>query len=212
MKAMQVKKSEIVPVLIARGFTALKSKADLKKVQMYVDEKVPQLDGGDEPWSSEPTPEQKELFEKVARVLKKGKPVEVVDDAKAETNGETSHESNGKTPTKNKEAKGKSPPATEEEATPPVAGKKGKKKDSNPDKTPAAKERKAPDYKVDGWGTREGTNRAKVNSVLIKADKPLSVEEIAKKAKLPNGFFRKHLKALIEAGHVEKTAEGYKKA
>ena len=61
---------------------------------------------------------------------------------------------------------------------------------------------------VDKFGSRLGTERAKVNTRLSK--EPKTVQQLADEAGLKNTYFRKHLASLISEGFVVKTKDGYK--
>lgn len=61
---------------------------------------------------------------------------------------------------------------------------------------------------VDKFGSRLGSNRAKINEAFTK--KPQTPDDLAKKTGLENTFFRKHLKALVEAGHITEDGDGFR--
>jgi hypothetical protein len=95
----------------------------------------------------------------------------------------------------------------EEEA--PAKGKgKGGKKDAKPAAKKEAKKAKPAkeEAKVDKFGSREGTNNAKINAALT--GKPQKMADIVKKAGL-EGTYYNHLNKMVEAGHFVKSDEGY---
>lgn len=70
---------------------------------------------------------------------------------------------------------------------------------------PVAKKEKIP---LDKFGSRVGTNLNKINEVFSAT--PKTIDEIAEEAGLDNTFFRKHLKRLMDDGHIVKTDKGYR--
>jgi hypothetical protein len=135
--------------------------------------------------------EEQKLVDSLRKANEAGQKVEVVEKiekAKVESNGK--YEGNGKAPAK----------STAKKKTEVKVKKEAKVKSEKKVKT-------KPSEGVDKWGTRLGTSRSKINAVIGK--KPLTVEQIAEKAGLDNTFFHKHMTALVEAGHVKKTEEGF---
>lgn len=60
----------------------------------------------------------------------------------------------------------------------------------------------------DRFGSREGTESAKINAAIT--TKPQTVAEIAEAAKLTTTRVRNHMKWLLDRDHVAKTDNGYK--
>ncbi len=99
-----------------------------------------------------------------------------------------------------------------------VKSKKKKKKSSEKEEKPAKKKKKSSGVELDGWGNRTPTRTSRINSVLMKAKKPLSVAEIEEKAKCSS--IHSHLSKLKGLKLIKKTddnkfvatKEGAKKA
>lgn len=100
-------------------------------------------------------------------------------------------------------ASGKAGRANKDKANPKqVNGRaKGSKAKSNKDDAQQG---------TDKYGSRLGSNRAKVNACLSK--KPKTPDQLAEEAGLPNAYFRKHLKSLVERKMVVVTDDGYRLA
>ncbi len=90
---------------------------------------------------------------------------------------------------------------TVEEA--PAKKPRKKKESSEP------KEKKEPVGK-DKFGSKLGSSKAKLNACFSKKAKTLP--QLVEEAGLPNAYYRKHLKKLIEDGMIEHTEDGYKLA
>jgi SNF2 family DNA or RNA helicase len=133
--------------------------------------------------------ENSKLLKQALNAIKEGTTIRVVEEAKPETNGKA-HKSTQKAHVAPK--------------SPPKAPKAAKAK-----KTPTEAKNKPTKAKgeVDRFGSRVGTDLAKVNAVLSKTPKKMA--EIVKEAKI-KGTCYNHLKKLAEAGFVVATDEGFK--
>lgn len=60
----------------------------------------------------------------------------------------------------------------------------------------------------DRFGSREGTDSAKINTAL--SAKSQSIEALAKKTGLNTSRIRNHMKWLLDRDHISKTDNGYK--
>lgn len=89
-----------------------------------------------------------------------------------------------------------------------AASPKGKTKGDKEKSPKKEKASKGGDKKEqDAFGSRLGTNRAKVNAVFSR--KPMTVSEITAAAGLANFSCHQHLKELLEAGKIIKMEDGY---
>ena len=69
------------------------------------------------------------------------------------------------------------------------------------------KTRPSPGDGTDKFGSRLGSDRAKLNACLSK--KPKSLKKLVEEAGLASLFFRKHLKGLVEKGLVKQMDDGF---
>ncbi len=94
---------------------------------------------------------------------------------------------------------------SDEKETPKA--KKHDKGDGNNKAKKHKKEKSEPAGK-DGFGSREGTSRAKINKAL--STKSKTIAELKKEAGIKgSNTFAEHLQNLIEAKYVKKTSDGY---
>lgn len=142
---------------------------------------------------------QKRINE-ILRFQKKGHKVIVVDpdDAVADKKRGKAVEDAAKRETKRKSEK-KAEMAKKEKAS--------AKKDVK-DKETAKKQEKriAEKADIDKFGSRKGSNCAKINAVLSKKPKPM--KQLVKEAKV-SGTYYELLKSLVKEGHVKKSDKGY---
>lgn len=189
---MKLTKTNAVKLLQGLGIkSASEKKWSNKQIEDKL-QKVASTPGALDPEKITDT-EIKELLDDVLSSLNAGRPVEVV-------GGETSEKEKDVKTTEKKgtgDKKGSKPKA---EAVKSAAQTTKKKDKGNPDKSSA---------EVDKFGSRVGSKLAKVNSLL--SNKPITMSELVEKAELGDTC-NKHMKKLIEAGHVVKTDEGYKLA
>lgn len=177
---MKVERQAVVPLLIAIGYKGAKKydEETLMKRLVELHENIPE----------EPVPEEyKELFEKIVRTGKKGKPFEIVDGEEAEEAEE-------------KPAKGKK----KAEKSDAAETKKSTKKADKPAKKAAKKETVAKDR----FGAREGSGAWEINAALGK--KPKMATAVAQETGLVISRVRSHLYSLTKAGFIEYTDDGYK--
>ena len=136
----------------------------------------------------------------ILRAQKAGRKVAVIDpnDAAADKQREKKVEDAAKRE-KERKAEKRSKTAKKEKAVVKKKAKEGKA---------AKKQEKRIAEKVDTdkFGSRKGSNPAKINAVLSK--KPKKMSQLIKEAKL-SGTHYEHLSKLIEAGHAKKTEKGY---
>jgi len=155
------------------------------------------------------TPALKEMFDCIEDAIKDGQSIEVIDD----------RPSVSKTPVDKDEKEEQKVTTKQQTAAKDKGSHKGNGKTSpaNKQTTKPDKPKRTLSEGVDKFGSRIGSNNAKLNAVLTK--KPHTVKELVDKAgieakefkpgDLQLGAFYSHLKKLTESGHVKKTEEGY---
>lgn len=181
--AVTITRQEAIDLLVDTGF---------KKADGYSDEtlakRLKALPEALEASGKKPTtPETKETWSMLSDALSVGSDVKVVDKG----TGKASAKKSGKAEKAGKKA-GKAAKAADKKAPKKSAKKSGAKKEG------AA---------TDGFGSRKGSNTAKINEVLTREYQTMS--EIMEAAGVA-GTCYDHLNRLIDKGYVEKGGEGGK--
>ena|ERR1700722_10589356 len=183
---MLLKESEIRAMFVALGKPDYANASKINKRRLLTKiNALPTLEFAKDP--SELDKDNVTLFKRISDALQSGEPLEF------ETEAEEMKTEEKTDPVVTKEKKSKKTAKT------PKASSNGEHKKTSPKKDKA---------ELDKFGTRLGSDRAKVNAALGK--KPQTITEIVEKAGLEKPFFRKHLKSLIDQGFVEKVDEGFK--
>ena len=142
----------------------------------------------------------------VLKALKDGRKVAVVDveDAVADKKrGKAVEDAAQRESERKAEKKAKGKTKVKEDDK-PVAKAKTKKKTKKKAKKAVVSTKEKKD--VDKFGSRKGSDAAKVNAALGK--KPKKMKQLMADAGLESSFYN-HLNKLVEAGHVVKSDEGY---
>lgn len=221
---VNLKESEARKLLTAVGMVAVE-KCNAKRLAS----KVNGLPSVHEELKQPEDSTDKAMLQNVLDALQEGTKIVIVPDEVQESSAEESKESNVvvvtkktvTTVTKTDDAGNKSSKSSKKTSQPKVE-KTTKTKPAKAaasvakEKTPkAAKaEKTKPEGKKeasgerDKFGSRVGSNLAKINSCF--SAKPKTIGQLAEEAGRENMFFRKHLKHLVEAGHVVKVEDGYR--
>jgi hypothetical protein len=62
---------------------------------------------------------------------------------------------------------------------------------------------------TDQFGCRLGSQAAKINELLLRHNKPVTVKEVAEATRLAAGRVYSHLQGLVKKGFVGRNAEGF---
>ena len=205
---MKVSRKAALSLFGALGFKTAK-RWDAKKMESKIAQ-LPELVAG-----AKLTGNMKIGVKKILAELKKGNKVEVIakEDTKIDKQAKKEVEAAAKrAKIKKEEKRNKDKKDKKKEAKITSGGKKKEtKKTSKKEKRKTApkKEKKNVDKNVDKFGSRKGSNTAKINKVLSKKSKGMAtlVEEAGLK-----GTFYNHLNKLVEKGVVTKSDKGYKLA